>query len=261
MMPIKTTPLADYPIVNASLTRVVDTVLKRLRSGYAGCDPGMTIPETYQTGFAHITTINPLIMMGCEAKLALKKWILSSQLIVPDGVGIQWAIQSRTGVRVACITGVDLTTALLQNGGFSCMMVGASPVNYDLAMSRVTHQFPNTHFLTGFHGFYPDSEWGMIIREIQRQRPDLLLVAMGFPKQEHFLNAVSQSVTFGIGIGVGGVIDVLSGKVNRAPGWVQHARCEWLYRALREPSRVRNWPALARFVRWVYQQPRTSLSH
>jgi hypothetical protein len=62
MMPIKTTPLADYPIVNASLTRVVDTVLKRLRSGYAGCDPGMTIPETYQTGFAHITTINPLIM-------------------------------------------------------------------------------------------------------------------------------------------------------------------------------------------------------
>lgn len=261
MMSIKTIPLADYPIVNASLPQVVDTVLNRLRSGHSGGDPGSTTPETYQTGFAHITTINPLIMMGCESKLALKKWILSSQLIVPDGVGIQWAIQSRLGVRVSCITGIDLTMELLQNGGFSCMMVGASPVNYDLAMSRVTHQFPNTHFLTGFHGFYPDSEWGMIIRKIQRQRPDLLLVAMGFPRQEQFLNAVSQSVAFGTGIGVGGVIDVLSGQVNRAPGWVQHARLEWLYRALRQPSRVRNWPVLAHFVRWVYQQPRTSLPH
>jgi N-acetylglucosaminyldiphosphoundecaprenol N-acetyl-beta-D-mannosaminyltransferase len=80
-------------------------------------------------------------------------------------------------------------------------------------------------------------EDGPVIERIRRARPELLLVALGAPKQELWLHRASSRIRPTVGIGVGAAIDFVAGA-RRAPRWMQRAGLEWLFRLFQEPHRL-----------------------
>jgi N-acetylglucosaminyldiphosphoundecaprenol N-acetyl-beta-D-mannosaminyltransferase len=76
-----------------------------------------------------------------------------------------------------------------------------------------------------------------LIRDIQEKRPGVLLVAMGIPKQEKWITQHLETLGVPVCMGVGGTFDVFSGRVNRAPIWMQRNGLEWLHRLIKNPSK------------------------
>jgi N-acetylglucosaminyldiphosphoundecaprenol N-acetyl-beta-D-mannosaminyltransferase len=96
------------------------------------------------------------------------------------------------------------------------------------------------------HGFF-DWNKNTISEEIRASEPDIVFVALGFPKQEKWIAENISNFTKGLFIGVGGSIDVLAGEVKRAPEIWQKTNLEWFYRLLKQPSRWRRMLALPQF--------------
>lgn len=98
-------------------------------------------------------------------------------------------------------------------------------------------------------------------KKISQGKPDLLFVAFGMGKQEKFIWDNWNQLNVKLAMGVGGAFDYLSGRVPRAPRWVQKAGFEWLYRLIREPWRWRRQLALAKFVWLVFKQKMVGAKH
>lgn len=77
-----------------------------------------------------------------------------------------------------------------------------------------------------------------LVEEINRAAPDVLLIALGNPKQEIWFNRIKAQLRVPVSIGVGGVFDILSGAHSRAPSWMQTWGLEWLHRLIQEPKRL-----------------------
>jgi N-acetylglucosaminyldiphosphoundecaprenol N-acetyl-beta-D-mannosaminyltransferase len=83
-----------------------------------------------------------------------------------------------------------------------------------------------------------------ILARIGDAKADLLLVALGTPKQERWIDLHRETLPVSVVIGVGCVFDLIAGRRHRAPRWMQRAGLEWAYRAAREPRRL-----LGRYIR------------
>ena len=73
-------------------------------------------------------------------------------------------------------------------------------------------------------------------------------MALGIPKQEQFIRRHFSELGVPAMFGVGGSFDVISGRLHRAPHWMQRTGLEWLYRLLQQPSRLPRLTALPRFI-------------
>jgi len=72
----------------------------------------------------------------------------------------------------------------------------------------------------------------------RRQRPELIVLGMGMPKQEAVAACLADGGVPGVVVCGGAILDFLGGKVSRAPGWIRRLGCEWLFRLVREPKRL-----------------------
>ena len=97
-------------------------------------------------------------------------------------------------------------------------------------------RFPRLVVAGTDHGYFAAEELDVVIGRIRAARPDLLLVALGSPKQEFFIWAHQKELTAPVAIGVGGSFDVLSGRLKRAPLLFQRLHLEWLFRAFQGGS-------------------------
>lgn len=205
-------------------------------------------------GFKRIVTINPFIVVDCASDSDLKKWVNTADLIIPDGNGICWALHKRNHIRQVPLTGIQLALHLLQDG-VSVYLIGAEPGVPEKASAYIARHFPKSMVLGFHHGYMTHQHWEQVAADIDVKKPDIILVGMGFPKQEYFIQFLSHRIRYGIAIGVGGVLDVLAGHVEWAPKWVRDLKCEWLFRALKQPKRMRQWGKLLLFVKKVWFGP------
>jgi exopolysaccharide biosynthesis WecB/TagA/CpsF family protein len=88
------------------------------------------------------------------------------------------------------------------------------------------------------HGYFPARDTPSVVRRINQCRSDILLVAMGNPIQELWLDRHLRNTRALLGIGVGAYLDFVAGRVARAPGWMRRARLEWCFRLAQEPRRL-----------------------
>ena len=106
--------------------------------------------------------------------------------------------------------------------------------------------------MAGFHnGYFSKEEETDIVADIREKKPNLLLVCLGFPKQENFIFEYKDELAASLALGVGGTLDVLAGKAQRAPEFFINHGIEWLYRLLKEPKRVFRMMALPKFGLFV----------
>ena len=102
----------------------------------------------------------------------------------------------------------------------------------------------------GFFGSQSDQE---VAEKIAETNPQILIVAMGMPRQELFILDTAHIIGAKVGIGVGGSLDVHSGTVKRAPTWIQRLKLEWAWRFILNPrkiAKVKNLPIFYWLVRF-----------
>ncbi|MBU5210781.1 WecB/TagA/CpsF family glycosyltransferase [Heyndrickxia oleronia] len=199
----------------------------------------------------HVVTGNPEIVMSYQSDQQLRKIIDEAGLVTADGIGIIMVSRIKGEQLPERVTGCDMLIRLLEMGNlkkWSFYFLGADEQTSLKTMDIIHSKYPKVTILGRHHGFYRDEEEQRIVEEIHSLGPDFLIVATGAPKAEHFIYKYKNKLNAKIAIGVGGSLDIISGKVKRAPLIWQKLNLEWLYRLIQQPSRWRRQLILPKFA-------------
>ena len=205
--------------------------------------------ELRQRGGGQIVTLNAEMTMAARANPELGAAIAAADLVIPDGAGVVWAL-ARQGIHVRRSPGIELARQLLEYGArhrWRVALVGASPQVMELLRQRLLAEIPGLDLAFTIHGYQDPELWPGLEEQLRAARPDLVLVALGVPRQETWIQRLHQGQP-GLWMGVGGSFDVWSGTKERAPAWMGRLQIEWLYRLIQEPSRWRRMLALPAFA-------------
>jgi N-acetylglucosaminyldiphosphoundecaprenol N-acetyl-beta-D-mannosaminyltransferase len=166
------------------------------------------------------------------------------------------------------IAGVDLmleASRLAAERGYTIFLLGGTAGVATQTAETLRERFPGLN-ATGTHApsplpMSPEDE-GSVLDMIRTLKPDMLFVAFGAPLQERWVRRHMEALGVPICAGVGGAFDMISGRVPRAPEWMQRNGLEWFYRFVREPRRlwkryfVRDLPMFVRLM--VHSSTRTT---
>lgn len=203
-----------------------------------------------------IATANAEMVMMANQDKELQAILNSADLVVPDGAGVVWASNKLGYPMKERVAGYDLVQHLLnklKNGKESFYFLGSSPGVAEKAKVYAETKYPGVKIVGTHDGYFSVEEEKMVVQEIQKLRPDILLVALGVPRQEKWIKKHFSELNVPVTIGVGGTLDVMAGVVKRAPLWMQKAKLEWLYRGMLQPKRICRLIALPKFVIKVLQ--------
>lgn len=221
---------------------------------------GFTLEETVSWALdtlkerrgAYVCTPNPEIVWACRNDPEMTRAVNGADAVLPDGVGVVWASRHLKTPVPERVAGFDFLLALLERMEGSVFLLGARPGVAEEAARTIQQRYPNVWVAGCRHGYFEDES--EILSAIREAEPDLLLVCLGACRQEKWMAKYAGVLPVGLMAGLGGSLDVLAGRVKRAPeGWRRRG-LEWLYRLLQEPSRIKRQIWLPRFVLAVVMQ-------
>ena len=203
-------------------------------------------------------SFNPELVMRAQADPAVAEVMWEADLSYPDGVGAAWAA-ARQGARLSVpesrrperVAGIDLAERVLElaaERGSAVFLLGAAESVAEEAAERLVERLPGLRVAGTRNGYFTPEEEAGIVDMVRDSGADILLVAMGAPRQELLLYRHRHHLGAAVGLGVGGSFDVWAGTVKRAPAWSQRAKAEWLYRLARDPRRWRRQSVLPRYA-------------
>jgi N-acetylglucosaminyldiphosphoundecaprenol N-acetyl-beta-D-mannosaminyltransferase len=192
-------------------------------------------------GRLQISMVNAAKLVYMRRDPNLRADVLSCELILADGVPVVWASRLLGRPLPERVAGIDLMYEMLRRGnenGYRIYCLGASEDVLAAAVGRITADYPHVEMVGHHHGYFTSQEEPGLVAAIANAKPDILLVGMSSPKKERFLARWSDQLGVSVCHGVGGSLDVLAGKVLRAPLAWQRVGLEWLYRVYQEPRRL-----------------------
>jgi len=210
-------------------------------------DYAKNLIETQKGG--QVVTINPEMIEFGLKNPEFANILNSADLVIPDGVGVKIGLRIK-GVNTPRVAGIEFSHKLLEvcaKNNFSVALVGAKPEIIERAAQNLRAEIEGLNIVYCQDGYFKsrdDVYWGL-----GERNPQLILVALGSPKQEEFILEYRKDHSEALMIGVGGSFDVWSGVVERAPEIYQKLGLEWLYRTIKEPQRFKRiFPTLPRFI-------------
>lgn len=204
-----------------------------------------------QAGSSLIVTPNSEMLAAAAEDAELARILNSADLAVPDGAGVILASKIMGAKLPERVAGFDLITELfaqLENEDYSFYFLGSKPGIVDKAAAELKRRYPNLNIAGYHHGYLDKKLLAELKKEINEKEVDLLLVGMGVPLQERFLDKNLAELNVKAAVTVGGSFDVIAGEVERAPLWMQKAGLEWFYRLIQEPSRFGRMLLLPKFI-------------
>ncbi|GAB3063680.1 WecB/TagA/CpsF family glycosyltransferase [Salinicoccus sesuvii] len=187
-----------------------------------------------------IVTANPEIVIATRQHPDFKKTVQSADYVLPDGIGIINATKMLGKPLEERICGVDVMHYVLEHAaqnGYSVFFIGAEENSNKKAVENAKEKYPGLLVAGRMHG-YADLNDEAFIKTVVEARPDVVLVALGMMRQENWIKDYIDRFDKGVFMGVGGSFDVLSGTAKRAPSiWIRF-QLEWLYRLIKQPSRI-----------------------
>lgn len=185
----------------------------------------------------------------------------SADLMIADGIGVVYGAKILRNKLPERVAGYDLLREILPimaKKEFSLYLLGAKPTVAEKAGENLLKEYPGIKIAGCHDGYFKDDE--AVIKDINDKKPDLLLVCLGFPKQENWIYDNREKLEVKAMIGAGGCLDVFAGIVERAPEFYCKHGLEWFYRLKKEPWRFKRMTALPVFIikvmfkGWKYKQ-------
>lgn len=191
----------------------------------------------------------PLHLMGVNADKInevnrndrLKQIVNSCGVINADGGSVIMASRFLNKPLPERVAGIDLMEhliALSERKGYSVFFLGAKQEIVEKTAKLLREKYPKL-IIAGIHnGYFKEEDWPAISGELKAKQPAFVFVGITSPLKEYLIEYLQNDGNLAVFMGVGGSFDVISGKIPRAPVWMQKANLEWLFRVLQEPKRL-----------------------
>lgn len=196
-----------------------------------------------------VVTPNAEIVQQARSDPEFAALIAQADLVLPDGVGVVYASRILGRPLKGRVPGVDFAGALMDRMAKlnkRLFLLGAKPGVAEEAARRLAGQHPGL-IVCGTHDGYFQED-APVVQAIRAARADVVFVCLGAPKQEKWAAAHGADTGARLFVGLGGSLDVFAGQVDRAPESWQRLGLEWLYRAIRQPSRFKRIAKLPGFL-------------
>jgi N-acetylglucosaminyldiphosphoundecaprenol N-acetyl-beta-D-mannosaminyltransferase len=207
-----------------------------VRSTVARCSDLIT-----ERRVAHHLSMNVAKLMALPAQEDLRCAVKTADVISADGQGVVWAARLLGSPLPERVTGIDLMAHLLKAAGaqgWRVYFLGARNDVLQDAVEAATRENPEL-VVAGFRdGYFDADEEEAVLAEVAAATPHLVFVGISSPKKEALVARNHARLAQALWVGVGGAFDILAGQTRRAPGWMQRAGVEWLYRLYQEPRRM-----------------------
>lgn len=168
-----------------------------------------------------------------------KRILQNANLVYAGGKGIVWAswfLGSPLTERVNILDFFDMLVIELKDKKTSIYLLGCEESIVQKAAENLRKKGLN--IIGAKNGFFEETEERDIIHEINRLKPDILMVGMGVPRQEKWIDRHLNELDVNLCWGVGAVFDWFSGYRKRAPKWMVNCGLEWLHRLYQQPKRL-----------------------
>lgn len=208
---------------------------------------------THNEGFQMIVTPDALALLLSRQNTPYRKIVQSAGLVLPDGVGLIWALKFLGTPVQARLAGVEFMEHLCrQASSEDCPVyfLGGKKGVAVKASQKMRERYPGLRVVGAQHGYYSCEEEGRILDDIKVSGAKIIFVGFGVPNQEIWMSKHLPELGI-VGMGIGGSMDVLSGGLKRAPRTWQRVGLEWFYRVLQEPWRFKRAIKLPVFVFFV----------
>jgi len=221
-----------------------------------------TIEEFIRSGRPHmVVTADSSAIVLARRDRELREIINSADLVTPDSVGIIWAARRFGTPLPERVSGIDMVEFLCDRAarsGYRVFLLGAAPGVAEVAAEKLRQCHPGLMVAGTHHGYFGPEDSASVVRKIREAKPDILFVAMGIPLQEKWIHRHLEELQVPVSMGVGGTFDVVSGRVKRAPEWLQRHGLEWIFRLANNPRKIRKCLTLPVFVLMVLQAGKAS---
>jgi N-acetylglucosaminyldiphosphoundecaprenol N-acetyl-beta-D-mannosaminyltransferase len=185
--------------------------------------------------------LNVAKLVALRTNSELREDVISSNIVGIDGMGIVLALKVMGHRNVPRVSGVDLlcdSLSLCANRGYHPFFLGAEKSVVKAAVQTAREKYPGLVFAGVRDGYFSEAQEDAVREEIQASHADCLFIGMPTPRKERLLAKWRGKLDVPFIMGVGGSFDVLAGKVQRAPLWMQQSGLEWAYRVYQEPRRM-----------------------
>lgn len=188
-----------------------------------------------------VVTLNAEMVVAAQQDAELDRIIRHAHLIIPDGAGVVWAVKLG-GEVIERVPGIELAGAALDAAARRAKtvgLVGGKPEVIEALLKILPQRYQGLRIVYSHHGYFSLDDEDTLVDEATQYELDLVLIALGVPKQEYFIDRWQHRFPSSVLIGVGGSFDVWAGNVKRAPELFRKLNLEWFYRLISEPWRWR----------------------
>jgi N-acetylglucosaminyldiphosphoundecaprenol N-acetyl-beta-D-mannosaminyltransferase len=210
---------------NVSTAETIDWATELIQSNHRG----------------YLCTVNVSILMAMLSNPRLRQFVEDAALTVADGQPIVWASRMLSEPLPERVTGIDLIDAIAaraEEQQFGIYLLGATKEVIAATADVLQAKYPKLRICGYDDGYFSEATAAERAEAIRRSGAEILFVGMGVPRQEYFIADHWDELGVNLAIGVGGSFEVLAGKKQRAPLWMQEVGLEWFYRLLQEPRRL-----------------------
>ena len=213
-------------------------------------------------GFHYAVTPNAEFVQRAEKDSEFRAALNSADLVLPDGIGVVHAAKILGRPLRGRLPGCDFAAALCTRmalDGKKLFLLGAKPGVAEQAAENLKRDHPGLTVCGTHDGYF--TEDGPVLEAIRDSGADAVFVCLGAPKQEYWMIEHGPETGASFLIGLGGSLDVFAGTVKRAPKAWQKLGLEWLYRLLKQPSRIGRMAKLPLFLLSAVKAKRKERKH
>lgn len=208
-----------------SLEQTIELVRRRIHAGQRG----------------YLCTVNVAILMMMRKDPRLQKFVDDAAIVVADGEPLIWSSKLLSRPLPERVAGVDLVERLCEMATrerFGVYLLGAHQSVVEKLAAKLVARYPGLTLSGVGDGYFGADQFQQRAEAVAASGAKILVVAMGVPRQEHFIEEQWHRLGVPFAIGVGGSFDVLAGLRARAPELLQQIGMEWFFRLVQEPRRL-----------------------